>query len=186
MPKENQRVAVSKKLLKNAIVKILKKKNIKDISIRELCEEAEINRTTFYRHYDSPHDVLIEIELEFVKSFLETYILSDSTKESQKYITYMCEYMYENKETVTLFIRNNTDIDFTQIFQSLSEEFLSSRTVLYKGHAVDEDTMRLMKTLFSHGIYAVVRQWLIEDIPKSPDEISELLYSSFIRDFTFE
>ncbi len=67
MVKENQRVALSKRMLKEGLMALLKKKNIRKISVNELCETAEINRTTFYRHYQTPHDVLIDIELDFAK-----------------------------------------------------------------------------------------------------------------------
>ena len=72
MPKENQRVALSKRMLKEGLIKLLNKKNISKISINELCEIAEINRTTFYRHYQTPHDVLLEVEYDFIKGFQNT------------------------------------------------------------------------------------------------------------------
>ena len=186
MAKENQRVALSKQLLKNAVLVLLKKKRIEEISIRELCDEAEINRTTFYRHYESPTDVLLEIELDFVNTFYEVHTLSNDLKILQRYIADMCKHLYENRDIVKLFMQNNTDSDFTKIFEKLSSEFLSTRTPLYKGKTIDENTLRLINTLFSHGVYAAVRQWLMEDIQKSPEEIAELIYSCFIRDFCFQ
>ena len=186
MEKENQRIALSKTLLKNAILTLLKKKRIERISIRELCDEAEINRTTFYRHYGSPTDVLLEIELDFVNSFYKAHVLSNDPPNLQRYIADMCRHLYENKDIVILFMHNNTDSDFTKIIEKLSNEFLSSRTLLYKGKQIDKDTYRLISTLFSHGGYAVVRQWIMEDIQKTPEEIAALLYGSLIRDFSFQ
>ena len=49
--KSNQRVALTKQLIYQAFFTLLKKKSIRQISIRELCEIAGINRTTFYNHY---------------------------------------------------------------------------------------------------------------------------------------
>ena len=48
---ENQRVYLSKKLLENALISLLKQKSLYKISIRELCEVASINRSTFYKYF---------------------------------------------------------------------------------------------------------------------------------------
>lgn len=186
MKKENQRVVISKRLLKEAVTRLLIKKHIDTITISELCQEAGINRTTFYRHYETPRDVLLEIEFEFVKSFYEIPSSVNELKDLQNCLIHICEFLYNNKEITKLFIRNNTEQDFSQLYQSLSDMILASKKVLYKEQVVDEDTIRLMNTLVAYGTYAVVRQWLIEDIPKSPKEIAELIYSSFNNNFTFE
>ena len=185
MQKENQRVAISKRLLKEGVLKILKKKHISNISVSELCEEASINRTTFYRHYQTAHDVLMEIELDFMNEFYDIAAPTKSIKDIHAYATRMCNYLYANKEAAKLFIRNNTDSDVQMLFQNFADEFVASRTVYYKGKSVNTNTLRLMTTFFSHGIYSMVCQWLMEEIPMSPNEVADLIIGSFNRDFSF-
>lgn len=186
MPKENQRVAISKRLLKDGVMNLLKKKHISEISVSELCEEAQINRTTFYRHYQTAHDVLLEIEFDFVKSFYDIPVSSKDAKDMKKHATCMCEFLNENKDIVKLFIRNNTDSDLTLIFQNYSNGFLASRKVLYKGHNIGSDTMSLMQTFFAYGIYALVRQWISEDVSLTAEEVADLIVGSFNHDFSFQ
>lgn len=186
MTKENQRVALSKRLLKDAVMELLPKKHISKISVSEVCERAEINRTTFYRHYQTPHDILLELELDFVKQFYEAPIDTTEAADMRKHAARLCCFLYDNRESVKVFIRNNTDSDFTQIFQNFADGFLASRKVLYKGAAVDADTLRLMTTYFAYGIYALVRQWLLEDIAKSPEDIADLIVGSLNRDISFQ
>lgn len=66
--KENQRIMLTKQLLQTAFLKLLKVKPIHAISIRELCLEAGINRTTFYYHYGSQYDLLEDISQCFLDS----------------------------------------------------------------------------------------------------------------------
>ncbi len=186
MPKENQRVAISKRLLKEAVMKLLKKKHIDEISVCELCREAGINRTTFYRHYQTPHDVLMEIELEYFNDFYEVPSPIKTEKEMQEYARRMCGFLHDNRELAKLFIRNNSDNDFKQLFQNFSDAFLASRAVYYKGRAVNENPLRLMTTFMSYGIYSMVCQWLIEEIPMTPAEVADLILGSFNKDFTIE
>ena len=54
---------LTKQLLQNAFLKLLKTVSLHAISIRELCKEAGINRTTFYNHYGSQYDLLDDISI---------------------------------------------------------------------------------------------------------------------------
>ena len=56
--KEDRRIAMTKRLLKAALIELLKEQDIYHISIRELCERADVNRTTFYKYYGSQFDLL--------------------------------------------------------------------------------------------------------------------------------
>lgn len=51
-------------------MRLLDKKPLEKINITELCQEAGINRTTFYRYYELPKDVLTEMQNDF---FEETF-----------------------------------------------------------------------------------------------------------------
>lgn len=185
MEKENQRVALSKRLLKDAVLGLLKKKHISGISVSELCREAQINRTTFYRHYQTPHDVLLEIEMDFVKEFPLDLGSARDAMDLRVQLVGMCNFLFDHQELVKLFISNNMDRDFISVFRNVADGFLEDRTIRYKGRRADEETMRLMSTFFASGGYSLIRQWLMEGIQKTPDEIADLISGSFNRDVTF-
>lgn len=62
----DSRVQYTKNALQQALLRILRTKNIDRVTVKELCEEAGINRGTFYLHYATPNDVLVEIEEQFI------------------------------------------------------------------------------------------------------------------------
>lgn len=186
MPKENQRVAITKRLIKESLLILLEKKHISKISISELCQKAEINRTTFYRHYETPGDVLQEIALDQIGTFSEHSALENHMDNLKEFVAQLCEFLYQRKDIVKIFIRNYTEPDFMRISQMLSQRFLGSRTVLYKGKAVDHDTLQLFNAFFSTGMYALISQWLTKDITKTPEEIADLICCSVSREFTFQ
>ena len=64
--KSNQRIILTKKLVHSAFLDLLREKGIREISIRELCNRAGINRTTFYNHYGSQYDVFAEISNRYL------------------------------------------------------------------------------------------------------------------------
>ena len=185
MPKENQRVAISKHLLKTGLLRLLQKKHITKISVSELCQEAEINRTTFYRHYETPNDVLMEIASDYVKDFRKSSSSLNTSQDLYDEIVQLCRFICNHADMTKLLIRNNTNDGIMKIFQELCDDFVGKRKILYKGMSVYDDTLRLLSSFFSVGIYTLISQWLIEDIPKTPEEIANLICCSFYSDVSF-
>jgi len=60
------RVRYTKMVIKNSFIKLLKKQPINKITVKDVCELAEINRATFYKHYTDCFDLLTQIEDELI------------------------------------------------------------------------------------------------------------------------
>lgn len=58
---ENRKVKLTKLVLQEALIDLLQEKSIENISIRELTDFADINRSTFYSHYATIYDLLDSI-----------------------------------------------------------------------------------------------------------------------------
>ena len=65
--RENQRVRLSKRLIKESLTRLLQTESIHKVSIRTLCEEAGVNRSAFYKYYGSQYDVLEELEADVIR-----------------------------------------------------------------------------------------------------------------------
>ena len=51
-PAHNRRTAYTKTAIRRTFFELLEEKDFDKISVREICQRADINRSTFYRHYD--------------------------------------------------------------------------------------------------------------------------------------
>lgn len=98
MGKVNQRVAISKILMKEGLLRLLKKKHISKISVSELCKKAQINRTTFYRYYQTPSDVLQEIALDYVKEFSGQAGSSQKAQGIRAYVLQLCIFLHDRAD----------------------------------------------------------------------------------------
>lgn len=58
------RVKKTKRAIREALLALLAEKPLEDVTIKELCETAEVSKPAFYYHYGNTHDVLSEIEDE--------------------------------------------------------------------------------------------------------------------------
>lgn len=56
--KMDPRVIRTKKLIQEALLMLMHKKDFKDITVKDISEEATVNRATFYAHYLDKEDLL--------------------------------------------------------------------------------------------------------------------------------
>lgn len=170
MEKINQRVMITKKLLKDALLRILENKNIDKVNITELCKEAGINRATFYTHYETPNDILSEIECDIILEIEARHQkLANPTLQSLTEI--MCQYLYEHSYTVRALLRNFTGDDFAKMIKHTYETIIKSAL----NSNTDEETIKLITTYMAGGGFFLLTYWLTEDLNKSPREIATLI-----------
>ena len=116
MSNDNQRIKLTKTLLKDAMIQLLKTKTIYDLSIIEICKTAEINRSTFYNHYGNQYDLLKEMEnetFEVANGFLDKLVLADE-EDSKAYLISLLDYIEKNHELFILLLNNNVDNTFSE------------------------------------------------------------------------
>ena len=78
--KDNRRVLMTKRIIKDIFIEMEEKKNIQKIYVRELCETADINRSIFYKYYESQYDLLTEMQNDLLVQIEEKCKDADNTK----------------------------------------------------------------------------------------------------------
>lgn len=71
-----------KEYIQEALIELLNKKTIKEISITDLTEKAGIARSTFYRYYSSLDEVIddYKVSIEEAEKKLESLLIGDPKK----------------------------------------------------------------------------------------------------------
>lgn len=62
--RQDRRVRRSKAQLRQALIQLLQEKPVEEITVRELTERADVNRGTFYSHYQNIYHMLEQVENE--------------------------------------------------------------------------------------------------------------------------
>ncbi|MBR0509973.1 MAG: TetR/AcrR family transcriptional regulator [Clostridia bacterium] len=109
MAKTDNRVRYTKKVLKDAILEILKEKPVDRVTIKELCEKAEINRGTFYLHYNTPLEVLKEIENDFITEHLAHFSPYMQSSTETGYLQGMFACILDNGDICKILMGKNGD-----------------------------------------------------------------------------
>ena len=66
MGTQDRGIRKTRAVLKNALLSLMKEKSVKHITVKELCDRADINRGTFYLHYADVFDMLEKIFLHVI------------------------------------------------------------------------------------------------------------------------
>ena len=72
MRKTDARIRYTQRILKESLLALLKQKPINKITVKEVCELAELNRATFYAHYSDCFALLEQIENELLEEFQDS------------------------------------------------------------------------------------------------------------------
>lgn len=173
---ENQRIRLSKKMLKNALMQLLREKPIEKISIYELCANAQINRTTFYKYYGNQYDLLSDIEHDVFAQFEAQLLAYDDSSMS---LHHVLELISSDKDTFMTLINAVPDQEFSSKLFSL-HTVKSILTAKLPGHYTERQK-EYMYLFICQGGYAIIRKWLNEAVQDSPDMIAELIYDLAMR-----
>ena len=112
--KLDRRVLYTKMFLKESLLELMKEKPIDKITPTELCRHANINRNTFYAHYYTTRDLLVEIEEEFSSQMIESLGETLPIVNTLDLLENVCRIVYEKKEFCKVLLSKNGDAAFLQ------------------------------------------------------------------------
>ena len=171
----NQRTRFTKQLLKTSLLEMLREKSIHKISVRELCQNAGVNRSTFYKYYESPYALMNELCSEIYQNVVENFPPTTSiAKELEKHLSYY----NKNLAISRLLLNNNLDSTLQQrLFDTI---YQSARTAYQKDNMTDTRFDYVFKYCYA-GARAIIRHWLNKEERESPAEMALLLEKLFSR-----
>lgn len=180
--KENQRIALTRRLLQEGLLRLLQLEKLEDISVTALCKEAGINRATFYNHYASPTALLSEMEQKLIAELKEVNKPAETLEQILDQTEQSCILLKENAALIQILVSVHADNDLEDIVKRLAQHYDEYRLDVSNTH-LDQDTMRLVSAYLYAGCYHLIREWVVSDIQKSPREIAELLVSIVSKDY---
>ena len=174
--KEDRRVRRTKKLLTQALTRLLQEKQVNEITVRELTDLADMNRGTFYLYYKDIFDMLEKIEdsmfaaLDVIMERHEKDALAADTK---PILLDLFNFIQENKEMSRVLLSVNGDMNFLhRLNEVVREKCRSAWLTLRNGR--DEDTFDYHYSFVVFGCAGVIRAWVNRDCPESAEEMAEL------------
>ncbi len=168
---EDRRVRKTKRAIREAMIRLMRYKPISDITVTELTREADLDRRTFYLHYDNLYDIIEEIEQEAIERL--DAAIHDSKYDSMDFFTAMTDIMLTNMDYYDIIISNRTyyvlEHDCKMILKRGMTEYFRARSPL------DDITFDYYLEYVASGIINIYTHWIRSGKNLPPDQLTELV-----------
>ena len=185
--KTDRRVRKTKKQLRQGLAKLMEKKSINEITVKELVDEVDINRSTFYQHYTDIFDMLAKIEDELMDEIMDiitpiTPFTEDNSSAMDKAYSYLSK--------LFTMLNNNADIckalcgpHGDMAFINRIEEYIADHTAQYTAHLFPTDLESDLKYIHSYcitGCVGMVKKWILGSYTDTAEHMARLTYDILI------
>ncbi len=165
--KNNKRRRESVQKIMKAFVELLQEKEIKEISVSDICKMTGLNRSTFYANFIDIYDLADKLRGTLEEEFSELFSDYDTDKESSGALR-MFRHIKENQ----LFYKTY----FKLCYES---EHLISIYDVKQAEELDGKFLKYHIEFFRNGFNAIVKMWLADGCRETPEEMAQILQQEY-------
>ena len=158
----------TKDKIEKALIFLLKKYNMEEITITQIIQEAGVARNSYYRNYSSKEEVLnsyMDRQMEIVSEKIGFYQSMDSLFVKENLIIFLTHY-YENKDEQTILIKHNLQGKTQELTNRFTEEHLGDM----KRNSPERYKLYFIAGAFNNLFF----QWLKEGCKETPEEMADI------------
>lgn len=176
-----------------AFLDLLSQKDFAYITVKEICEKAGVNRSTFYLHYETVSDLLSEsiehINEQFlnynpdsqrIMSRLKDCPLNELYLITPKYLTPYLNYIKENRRLFKNAMENASTLRLEETYDKM---FFHVFTPILERFQVPAQDRKYIMAFYIHGIIAIVKEWIKQDCSDSMENIIFLIRQCVMHNF---
>ena len=166
---ENRRSKMTKQLFHESFYELLQEMPKERITVKALCERADLNRSTFYLHYETLDDLICELEQAWIDEHFQNlgYVGEDDV--TTAFILRLLTRMKANR---TLFRRLLDDPHFVALYaRSMRSYFL--QTIRSPASPAESDYANVFVL---YGGLAVAKMWLDAGCDVPEDRLAEMIF----------
>ena len=171
-----------------ALIALLEKKDLEYITVKEICHQAGVNRSTFYLHYESIAELLQEtmerINQRFLSYFpqeeaavlgdLEHRELDDLVLVTQEYLLPYLRFIQDNKKVYRAAFRNPSSMQANARYGVLKQRILNP---ILERFEIPAARRPYYIAYYVEGIAAIIKEWLRHDCGDSVEMIAAIIES---------
>lgn len=186
MNKQESKYFYTASLMDEALLLLLEKKDYEFITVKELCEKAGVNRSTFYLHYESMDDLLEEtterLNEKFLSSFSALPDKNDATSSvltKSKYLIPYLEFIRKNLKVYKLIHEKPQLFQNDKAFQAMYERIFD---VALTHFGVPEKDKKYVLAFYTQGAKGIVNEWIKRDCADEIERVASLIEKNTFAD----
>ena len=172
MAKETRRTKMTKLLFHTALIELMQQKPFSKITIRDICTQADLNRTTFYKHYNDQDELIAEIEDELIQRTLD-YMKNVSRQEGTiPMIETFLNYVKDNHRLFKVLFSGRDNNERMLAYMANVTESIRANLPDYG----TEEEERYILNFIMHGTFNFIQMSIDRNFDLSPARAAELIY----------
>lgn len=176
----DRRVRRTKKLLLQGLTTLMSQKKINKITVKELTDLVDVNRSTFYLYYSDIFDMLEKVEADMFLYFsdaMQKYRTQEPNKENMySFINYIFEYIQEYSQLCKLLLGPDGDYAFVEKLKKVIKD--SFPEMEQKGNRA---VSRYFMPFIIAGCIGAIQQWLEDDMKSPVKEMVNFVHEMSLR-----
>lgn len=164
------RVRYTQMIIKKAFSELLQQKPMNKITVREICDRAEINRNTFYKHYQDCYDLLDQLKEEALTQLDELILDMEKTGEMSVLLAVL-QALKDNADTFKLAASDAGREEFIRQAVQRGYRYLNLHIPVSPERGWDDDQKTIYYTFLSGGISSVIEHWMLCGCVDPPEQI---------------
>ena len=164
---------MTKRLMKDALLELPEQQTLSGITVTAICETADIHRSTFYKYYSDPDDLLKDIEQDILDRIPVPSGKYDPQNEEHLLLatTAFFDDVKENRKVYRILFGESAGNRFAaKLVEYLCSGFVTA------GKESDELSDRFIHLYIATGTVGMLREWVEKDFPVSSRKIAEMMY----------
>lgn len=174
----DRRVRKTKKALRESLFLLMKQKNIRDISVQELSDHADINRATFYLHYKDIYDLQQQIEDEIIQeinAILDVHMPScDLTNPTQLFVT-LLQYINENAVLCATLLSDSGNHSFLNKLCTIVEKRCLNTWLPLSTSEENIDALPYFSSFIVYGYVSIISKWVTSGMQLPPEKLAAMM-----------
>ena len=179
--KENSGYRKTHLKIKDSLLELIENKELKDITVNEICHLCQINRSTFYAHFQDIYEVMEQIGREMEHSLIDAYknhYVKGTDFLSSRYTVVLMEHMRQNQTFYKAMFQDSNAPMLDKSMEMLRVEVFAP---IFSRIGLTEREGRYHFNFFKAGFLTVLKQWLEEGCIESPQELAQIIGRSIPR-----
>jgi AcrR family transcriptional regulator len=166
----DRRTKRTEKLIQEAFFELLKTTPADKITVRQICEQADINRSTFYHHYDSQYELFNDI-LNDIGNDITEMVRSHCTSPDwmEKIFLDALVYIEKRRETFLVILSENSGFSVGERLTTYVERFVN--TSLENSSEIAKYSVQFAVA----GMTSVIWQWLNKEDRLPAEELANMV-----------
>lgn len=171
---EDRRARRSRKLLKESLLELMKKKAFSEISVRDITDEADMNRGTFYLHYSGTAELLQSLEADLLAELQA--LVDDHMQETveegslRPVMEPVLDFVLERREICKILFESDEDSGFMQALQQLIRKN-GEPLVETWFHPQDRALTDYLLNFLTWGFIGILTEWFAQDMVLPREEL---------------